>query len=595
MRKKILGNRLSHKVFLMLVLVGVLPIIILGFLALYSLNVSHRIDVAYIEQKLINQKIEEIEKFFDEIVSTLELQVGFEQTSEIAIESQHFLLKQFLNEHAAFEEVAFVSLTGRESSKWSRIYGGRVSDEELIDLSHLERFRKALGGDRYVGSTYRTLKGPMISISMPVRNKNGIIISVISAEINLSELQSIVKRSTLGSEGYVYMVDGDGFLLAHSQEENLEIKDMNDWGFVRSLVGGRRYLGVENLQRYESPWGETVLSLGDYLPLLKVGIITEWPIDDADRIVNTVRNQIAIVGFLVLLFTGLVSAILTNRIVRPIKTLEVGTERIARGQFDQPVSITTNDEIEDLGDAFNKMMQGLKRLEELKEEFVFIAAHELRTPVTAIKGYISMVLDGDAGEVNPEVQKFLSEVRKASDRLNQLVNDLLQIARSEAGRLKIEVQSIDIAEAVQSALSELKPLALEKSIKLVYNPVTTPPVLADSDRLKEVLINLVGNAIKYTMRSGDVIISHEVKDKGLITHIKDHGIGISVEAQKKLFEKFYRVQTEETRNITGTGLGLFIVKQIVEKMNGKIWVVSEESQGSTFSFSLPLTTNIKAS
>ena len=165
---------------------------------------------------------------------------------------------------------------------------------------------------------------------------------------------------------------------------------------------------------------------------------------------------------------------------------------------------------------------------------------------------------------------------------------MLEIARSDAGRLTIEVTPIELVPPVQSVLSELQPLADEKSIKLIYEPIALPKVLADAGRIKEVMVNLVGNAIKYTLGSGTVTITHEIQDQAVVTHIKDTGLGISKEAQEKLFQKFYRVETEQTKDIKGTGLGLFIVKQIVEKMNGKIWVESEEGKGSTFSFSLQI-------
>jgi len=118
-------------------------------------------------------------------------------------------------------------------------------------------------------------------------------------------------------------------------------------------------------------------------------------------------------------------------------------------------------------------------------------------------------------------------------------------------------------------------------------PEGLPKVLADQDRIKEVVVNLVGNAIKYNAEGGHVWVAHEVKGREVITRVNDDGFGISKEAQAKLFEKFYRVQTDKTRDITGTGLGLFIVKEIIEKMNGKIFVESEEGRGSVFGFSLP--------
>jgi signal transduction histidine kinase len=196
----------------------------------------------------------------------------------------------------------------------------------------------------------------------------------------------------------------------------------------------------------------------------------------------------------------------------------------------------------------------------------------------------------------------MEKVLASNQRLIQLVNDLLEVARSQAGRLTIKVAPVDIAPAISSTLDELKSLADEKGVTLSYDATlpggagadgtALPQVLADADRVKEVVINLVGNAIKYMGGAGTITITHELvaADEAapamLVTHIADTGIGMSAEAQEKLFQKFYRVQTDKTKDITGTGLGLFIVKEIIEKMGGTIAVASEEGKGSTFSFGL---------
>ena len=153
------------------------------------------------------------------------------------------------------------------------------------------------------------------------------------------------------------------------------------------------------------------------------------------------------------------------------------------------------------------MAKGLKRLEELKDEFVFVAAHELKAPVTVIKGYMSMIMGGDAGPVGKEMKDFLSQIDKANQNLVKLVQDLLQVARSEAGRIEIAVKRTAIAKEVADLVGEFQPVASEKSIVLQYeSSPDTPQVLADPDKLKEVLSNLISNAIKYTLKEGTVTV-----------------------------------------------------------------------------------------
>ncbi len=584
-----LGGKLRNKILVMMLSVAIVPLIAIGFLALHTTSTPHKQDVASIEENLINQKAEEIGRFLEEAIGIFELRVGLKEIKDIELVQQRFLLTGFLEEIPELEEIAFISLTGKESTRHSRVFPYGVPSEELEDQKSVEKFLTAVRGERYLGPVNYTLKGPVVTIAAPVSNRNNVVISVLAGDLNLTKLQKLIERSQLGNQGYLYLVDEGGFLIAHSQPKNLTLGSLVGTGFVKNLLGGNQFLGFEKQTRYESFWGKRVVAAGKFLENRRWGLIAEWPLDEADRVIRIIRNQIFVAFLVVLLATILLSIILSNLIVGPIQVLESGTKRVAEGKFDEPVDIKTGDEIEKLGLAFNKMVIGLKQLEELKEEFVFIAAHELRAPVTAIKGYLSLIADSGTEIVSTDIKKYLSEVATANQRLVQLVNDLLEVARSEAGRLAVQLVSMDISPSVKAVLSELKPLADEKKISLVYGPVPNlPKVSADEVRLKEVLINLIGNAIKYTLGSGTVTVSHEVKEKTLITHIKDDGMGIRRDAQAKLFEKFYRVQDPRARNVTGTGLGLFIVKTIVEKMNGQIWVESEENKGSIFSFSLPL-------
>lgn len=241
------------------------------------------------------------------------------------------------------------------------------------------------------------------------------------------------------------------------------------------------------------------------------------------------------------------------------------------------------------------MTKGLKRLQELKDEFVFIAAHELRTPVTAIRGYLSLIQE-EKDRLEPSVQESLEIVWKANERLIELVHDILEIARSDAGRMTIEVAPTQIQENVQSVLDEIHPIADAKEITVEYTVTEQLPlVMADPARVKEIVMNFVSNAIKYNSAKGKVKIYHQVNADNVTTFIQDNGFGISAVNQKKLFEKFFRVKNKKTSHIEGTGLGLFITKELVEKMNGTVNVESAAGKGSTFSFSLPIAQRNNAS
>lgn len=599
-----------------MLVIGVVPIVLAGLFALYSVTNSHRVSVTSIEANLVNQKIEETRAFLKDAVDTLKLRIGLtdiDKDFRDDLGNQTFLLTSLLNSNPAIQEASFIELSelrpnfGRETTRIIRnsdnaeeftlITEDPTNEKQFLrDQRNLPKFTVARDAGEYIGPVYFTTEGPMITISALVKpNNNETKISILSAELSLIEVTKIALRSKLGKAGYVYVVDGSSRLIAPMGSD---IKTDNQ--LVSSVLEDKNQDGETS--RYRNFNNIQVVSYAKYIGAIDPSspessslgwaVVAEWPAADADLIISNLIIQIIVFSFLVLVAVIILSVILAHKIVNPIKKLEEGTETVARGKFDEPVEIKTGDEIEDLGVAFNKMTEGLKQLQALKDEFVFIAAHELKTPVAAIKGYLSIINDGLAGPVSDKVKEFIGKVLNANSRLIRLVEDLLEVARADAGKITIAVAPIDTSSVVNETLSELKPLSDEKNIKMVYEPAADmPKVLADSGRVREVLVNLIGNAIKYMgnySTEKNIDIYHEIKDGMLVTHIKDNGLGMSKESQAKLFQKFYRVATKDTATISGTGLGLFIVKQIIEKMNGTIGVESEEGKGSTFSFSLPL-------
>ena len=228
-------------------------------------------------------------------------------------------------------------------------------------------------------------------------------------------------------------------------------------------------------------------------------------------------------------------------------------------------------------------------IEEMKTEFISVVSHELRTPLTPIKGYIDLLLEGDAGELTEEQKDYLEIVETNTDRLVALVNDLLDISRIEAGKIDLELKPMDMAEALQDVISfhqkqiESRGLILHQAI-----PPDLPWVKADRARITQVLNNLVNNAYKYTPGGGSITVKAVPDGDYLEIVVSDTGVGISKEDLKKLFTKFFRAKNPATKGTSGTGLGLAIAKSIVEKHQGEIWVESEAGKGSSFHFTLPL-------
>ncbi len=227
---------------------------------------------------------------------------------------------------------------------------------------------------------------------------------------------------------------------------------------------------------------------------------------------------------------------------------------------------------------------------QMKNEFVSTVSHELRTPLTSIKGYVDLILDGDAGEINEIQREFLSIVKENSDRLVNLINDMLDISRIESGRIHLKVEPESVYELAEGAVDTFRAVLAQtgRSVELELDD-DLPMVLADRDRVRQVLINLISNALKYSPEGGRITLQavRDTDSNCVKFCVTDEGLGISEEDQKLLFTKFYRVDSALTREIGGTGLGLSICKSIIEHLGGEIGAVSALGEGSTFWFTLP--------
>lgn len=228
--------------------------------------------------------------------------------------------------------------------------------------------------------------------------------------------------------------------------------------------------------------------------------------------------------------------------------------------------------------------------ERAKTEFVSTVSHELRTPMTSVKGYVKLLLMGAVGRLTDEQEKFLSIVDTNVNRLTTLVNDLLDISRIESGRMAISPQVMRIEAVIAQITREMEARAMDQGLTL-WSSVspTLPQVIADPDRVAQILTNLIANACNYTLPGGEVTVSARAVGDEVHISVQDTGIGISPEDQEKIFDRFFRADDEVVQNASGTGLGLPIVQSLVEMQEGQVWVESEPGQGSTFTFTLPAT------
>jgi len=232
-----------------------------------------------------------------------------------------------------------------------------------------------------------------------------------------------------------------------------------------------------------------------------------------------------------------------------------------------------------------ELRESQKRELELKDEFVFIATHDLRTPVTAIDGYLSLIKN-DGEKFSASTQENMRAISEASNRLKTLVQDLLEVARSDSGTMKLETKPVDVGKVIEQCLAEVKVKAQEKKValKVAGRPVK---VLGDVTKMPEIFENLLSNAVKFNREGGEVRVEYSDAGQMLQIVVADTGYGIPKDEQAKVFTKFFKIRTEDTKLVPGTGLGLFVVRMLVEKMGGQIRFESVENQGTKFIIKLP--------
>ncbi|NJN92635.1 MAG: response regulator [Anaerolineales bacterium] len=308
-----------------------------------------------------------------------------------------------------------------------------------------------------------------------------------------------------------------------------------------------------------------------------------------------------------------VSILFSKTISNPIQLLSDGSRRIGAGDLAHRITLQSGDEIENLAKAFNQMAGDLqdkigeieaantelRKLDELKSQFISIASHELRTPLIAIQGYVDLLRNGKGQGLNEDQKKMLDTVSRNATRLARIVSELLDISRIEENKLVLREEIISIDEIIREVIDENRP-SLDKrghNVTIELQP-NLPKVLGDRDRLAQVIINLLGNAIKYTPDGGHIQIKGETVNDYVHLSVSDNGIGIKTEHIGQLFKRFSTVgdvtkhrTSKEDFLAGGTGLGLSIVEGIIKAHGGRVWVESEYSQGSTFHINLPIATD----
>ncbi len=303
---------------------------------------------------------------------------------------------------------------------------------------------------------------------------------------------------------------------------------------------------------------------------------------------NQAHEIYVVIAVICLVAILLMSFVTTKSITHPVSLLKSKTREIAEGRFEGGLQVASPPELAELATAFNVMCEKLKELDRMKADFFSSMSHELRTPLTSIKEGTGLLLDGVGGETTDKQRKLLAIVAEESNRLIGVVNSLLDLSKMEAGMMTYDFEITTLEPLIRRAVAEITPLVEAKQISLQSAvELQLPKIKLDSERILQVLRNLLGNAVKFTPKGGHVRIVAKPMNGHLEVSVKDSGPGIPAESLKMIFEKFHQGAHNGVNTRHGTGLGLAIARSIISSHGGRIWAESELGRGSTFVFVLP--------
>ncbi|HEY7060909.1 MAG TPA: sensor histidine kinase [Chloroflexota bacterium] len=421
------------------------------------------------------------------------------------------------------------------------------------------------------------------ALARAVRRPDGAQVGVLVAYVDTSALGRVLPFDRLDrSRGA--LVDRQGRLVYDSGYPDLPWgrRDVSGVPIVRTALGGRPAVSA----LFDDPVSGAA-SLGAAAPIPRLGWVAtaERPVSEALAPIDAAARQEGLIFLLALLLALLVAVVLANTLTRPLRALQAAVLALASGDYGRRVAVETNDEVADLGEAYNAMAARLQALEEEREAFAAMVAHDLRSPLTAVRGSAQLLQQRVADD--PMVQRRLDTIVRETDRVARLASDLGDASRAAAGRLELRPLRIDLVsltrEAVerQQAAGVAQPLALDAPQAPVW-------VNADPERIAQVLDNLIGNATKYSPPDRPIRVEVRTDEQARVC-VHDQGPGVPAEELPHLFERFYRTRIARRGDKKGSGLGLYISHEIAQAHGGRITAESTPGAGSRFTLWLPLT------
>jgi signal transduction histidine kinase len=586
-------GRLFYRYFALILALVSGALIVSGAIGVYFSYQENEAALASLQREKAVAAAARIESFIAQIDRQLSF-AALPQLGAPAGEQRRLEFLKLLRLVPEVTDVAYIDAAGRERLAVSRL-APDVADSGK-DRSAEPAVRGARAGKTWFGPvTFRKETEPYMTIAVRAGN------AVTTADVNLKFLWDVITRIKVGEKGKAYVVDATGHLIADPDiGEVLRKTNLSGLAQVKAALAGGAW--QEPAMRARDRAGADVLTA--FAPIDPLGwrVLVEQPVEEVYRTLDAsiLRTALLLLGGFVI--SALAALALARRMVRPIRTLQEGAQKIGAGELEQRIEVRTGDELEALAGEFNRMTDELRRsyaeleqkVEERtaqlavanrhKSEFLANMSHELRTPLNAIIGFSEALRERMFGELNAKQVEYLNDIHASGRHLLSLINDILDLAKIEAGRMELEVSRFAAPAALESALALVRERAQRGGIALVLDvDPALGEVRGDERKFKQILLNLLSNSIKFTPTGGRIGVRARLNGAGLEVAVSDTGIGIAPENLGAVFEEFRQVGPRAE----GTGLGLALTKRFVELHGGSIGLESAPGRGSTFTFTLP--------
>lgn len=600
-------SRLQRKFFRSFLFLGVIPTLVVAVVVISSTFALHRRDVGLVAENIVSQQASEISRFFDSILNGLRIVVGYDDYAPPTLENQTFLLRGLRQANPSIEHISFVCTVaelcqvGAETARAGR---DSAPPRSFVGDAAFEIGRE---GRSYFSPVRFTEAGPVVRVAEPAVNRQNQVIGLVIAEINLTPLRDLLARAKLGETGFLYLLDVDGRIIAHSlpAEASAQAGELQ--------LSGQLFRESGSVLRYRQVTPQFRWTLG-----------ADWPLAEVNKIIQETMAKVALMLLLVVIVVFGVSFLVARELLQPIQALIVGARAVGQGKLDQRVTIKTNDELQDLADQFNTMTLGLgevqrlretklraeyleqaltkeRELSAIKDKFMTTVSHQLNTPLSVMNYAIQTIpstLRSDSGQAGsqpspsagtvPVSTEAVAGIRASHRDLLENVQDTLFLSDIGFSYKPKRREPVSLREVALAAVTRLTNQASQRRVTVRLVATESGDVSAERLTLTRAIANLIDNAITYSKESGEVVVSVKREGNSVTTSVGDSGIGIPLDDQALIGKEIFRAKNAVTNKNVGTGMGVLIARIVAEGHGGKLWFTSQENVGTTFFLQLPI-------